>query len=326
MENTVLNKKNSIDALARIVSDMQQLYMVAQNIEQYCEEYAVFAGNDVINDMRTVRVQLKDTNRILSNVAEQVGKKVDQVLEGILKYPEYRILTIDRRLISGETKKAYILKWPDMTEEQKMYFIPKSMTEPNPDSHNVDFKYYPDFSVAVMSDGKKGQERTKVPIQFLVHMVDSLNTKIRSEEVKEQLDQIVVRYYSTGERQEFWPYEISPEKIHKDLEWGKAMDDLYLAGNEDILDIESLVYMRKYIDPEITVKEMKACSDFLYNGRFEDFETITTMVADQDEFVKKLLAALRSGKQDLHKFIPEAEGLFGRSHPQDLSEEAAMIV
>ena len=119
MENTVQNKKNSIDALARIVADMQQLYMIAQNIEQYCEEYAVFAGNDVINDMRTVRVQLKDTNRILSNVAEQVGKKVDQVLEGILKYPEYRILTIDRRLISGETKKAYILKWPDMTEEQK---------------------------------------------------------------------------------------------------------------------------------------------------------------------------------------------------------------
>lgn len=34
MENTVQNKKNSIDALARIVSDMQQLYMVAQNIEQ----------------------------------------------------------------------------------------------------------------------------------------------------------------------------------------------------------------------------------------------------------------------------------------------------
>ena len=34
MENTVQNKKNSIDALTRIVSDMQQLYMVAQNIEQ----------------------------------------------------------------------------------------------------------------------------------------------------------------------------------------------------------------------------------------------------------------------------------------------------
>ena len=32
MENTVQNKKNSIDALARIVSDMQQLYMVAQNM------------------------------------------------------------------------------------------------------------------------------------------------------------------------------------------------------------------------------------------------------------------------------------------------------
>ena len=50
MENTVQNKKNSIDALARIVADMQQLYTVAQNIEQYCDEYAVFAGNDVIND------------------------------------------------------------------------------------------------------------------------------------------------------------------------------------------------------------------------------------------------------------------------------------
>ena len=77
---------------------------------------------------------------------------------------------------------------------------------------------------------------------------------------------------------------------------------------------------------EITAEEMKACSDFLYNGRFEDFESITTMIADQDEFVKKLLAAVRSGKQDLHEFIPEAEGLFGRSHPQDLSEEAAIIV
>ena len=34
MENTVQNKKNSIEALARIVADMQQVYMIAQNIEQ----------------------------------------------------------------------------------------------------------------------------------------------------------------------------------------------------------------------------------------------------------------------------------------------------
>lgn len=326
MENTVQNKKNSIDALARIVANMQQIYAIAQNIEQYCEEYAVFAGNEVINDMRAVRMQLKDTNRVLSNVAEQVEKKVDRVLAGELKYPEYRILTIDRRLISGETKKAYILKWPESADEQKTYFIPKSMTIPNVDSQSVNFKYYPDFSVVAMSNGKEEQGRSKVPVQFLVHMVDSLNSKIQNDEVKEELGRRAVRYYSTGERREYWPYEISPEEVHKDPEWGRAMDDLYLAGDEDILNIEALVYMRKYIDPEITVKEMKECSDFLYKGRFEDFESITTMVAEQDEFVKRLLVAVNGGKQDINEFIPEAERLFGPSHSQDLSREAAMIV
>ena len=48
MEKTVQNKKNSINALAQIVADMHQLYSVAQNIEQYCEEYAAFSGNGVI--------------------------------------------------------------------------------------------------------------------------------------------------------------------------------------------------------------------------------------------------------------------------------------
>ena len=112
MENTVQNKKNSINALAQIIADMHQLYSVAQNIEQYCEEYAAFSGNGVINDMRSVQAQLKDINRLLSNAAEQVEDKVDQVLSGMAAFPEYRILTIDRRLIAGETKKAYILKAP----------------------------------------------------------------------------------------------------------------------------------------------------------------------------------------------------------------------
>ena len=44
----VQNKKNSINALAQIVADMHQLYSVAQNIEQYCEEYAAFSGNGVM--------------------------------------------------------------------------------------------------------------------------------------------------------------------------------------------------------------------------------------------------------------------------------------
>ena len=57
MENTVQNKKNSIEALARIVADMQQIYTIAQNIEQYCEQYAVFAGSSVIQDMRFVEIQ-----------------------------------------------------------------------------------------------------------------------------------------------------------------------------------------------------------------------------------------------------------------------------
>ena len=58
MEKTVQNKKNSINALAQIVADMHQLYSVAQNIERYCEEYAAFAGNSVINDMRSVQEQV----------------------------------------------------------------------------------------------------------------------------------------------------------------------------------------------------------------------------------------------------------------------------
>ena len=58
MGNTVQNKKNSIEALARIVADMQQIYTIAQNIEQYCEQYAVFAGSSVIQDMRSVQMQL----------------------------------------------------------------------------------------------------------------------------------------------------------------------------------------------------------------------------------------------------------------------------
>ena len=62
------------------------------------------------------------------------------------------------------------------------------------------------------------------------------------------------------------------------------MDDLFLADNEDSRDIESLVYMRKYVDPEITAAQMKQCSDFLYECRFEEFRSITTMTAEQDAF------------------------------------------
>jgi len=80
----------------------------------------------------------KETNTLLSNVAEQVGKKVDQVLSGTTTFPEYRILTIDRRLISGETKKAYILAAPNSLNISETYFVPKSMTSPNP-------TYFSDF-------------------------------------------------------------------------------------------------------------------------------------------------------------------------------------
>ena len=145
MEDTFENKKNSIDALAKIVANMQQIYAIVQNIEQYCDEYAVFAGNEVINDMQTVKDRLKETNRILSNAAEKIEIKVDQVLDGVLRFPEYKILTINRQLISGETKRAYILK-PPGGGEQRAYFIPKSMTKPNSDTQSMrDYKHYTDL-------------------------------------------------------------------------------------------------------------------------------------------------------------------------------------
>lgn len=325
MENTFENKKSSIDALAKIVADMQQIYTIAQNIKQYCDEYAVFAGNEVINDMRTVQDQLRDTNKILSNAAEKVERKVDQVLAGVLRFPEYKILTIDRRLVSGETKRAYILK-PPSGVEQRAFFIPKSMAEPNSDAQSIDFKYYQDFSVVVMSKGKSGQQTIKVPVQYLVQFVESLNEKIMLKDLNEQLSREVIQFYSTGDRKELWPYDENQEEIHKDPVWGKAMDDLFLAGNDDVSDIESLVYMRRNIDPDVTAEEMKICCDFLYGCRFEDFESITTMTNEQDKFVGELLNLMKSGKRVFYEYIPKAEQLFGLSHPQDLSREAACIV
>ena len=35
---------------------------------------------------------------------------------------------------------------------------------------------------------------------------------------------------------------------------------------------QTLVYMRKYVDSEITAAQMKQCSDFLYECRFEEFD------------------------------------------------------
>ena len=326
MENTVQNKKNSINALAQIIADMHQLYSVAQNIEQYCEEYAAFAGNDVVNDMRSVQAQLKDINRLLSNAAEQIEDKVDQVLSGMAAFPEYRILTIDRRLIAGETKKAYILKAPKALNQSETYFVPKSMTSPNADSKGIDFRYYPDFSVVVMSKGADETELSKIPVQYLVQRVDSFNRELLKEDDRETLSKKAIAYYSTGNRKELWTYEETPEEIHKDPEYGKAMDDLFLADNEDSWDIESLVYMRKYVDPEITAAQMKQCSDFLYECRFEEFRSITTMTAEQDAFLRKLLVGIKDGKKDLYEFLPEAEKVFGRSHFMGVSREEEMSI
>ncbi len=276
MENTVQEKKDSINALAQIVVDMEQIYTIAQNIEQYCEQYAVFAGSSVIQDMRSVQMQLKETNSLLSNVAEQVGKKVDQVLSGTATFPEYRILTIDRRLIAGETKKAYILAAPNSLNISETYFVPKSMTSPNADNKGIDFKYFPDFSVVVMSKGSKRAGSSKIPVQYLVQMMNIFNGELAKEDGMENLRKKTIQYYSTGKRKELWLYEETPEELHKDPEYGKAMDDLFLADNEDAWDIESLVHMRRFIDPKITAEQMKLCSDFLSEYRFEDFRSIDT--------------------------------------------------
>jgi hypothetical protein len=80
------------------------------------------------------------------------------------------------------------------------------------------------------------------------------------EDDRETLSKKAIAYYSTRNRKELWTYEETPEEIHKDPEYGKAMDDLFLANNEDSWDIESLVYMRKYVDPEITAAQMKQWS------------------------------------------------------------------
>ena len=175
MENTVQEKKDSINALAQIVADMEQIYTIAQYFDQYCEQYAVFVGNGVIHDMRSIQMQLKEVNMLLSNVAEQIEKKADQVLSGAATFPEYRILTIDRRLIAGETKKSYNLKAPKSLNLSESYFVPKSMTSPNADTKGIDFKYFPDFSVVVMFKGSKRAGSSKIPVQYLVQMMNIFN-------------------------------------------------------------------------------------------------------------------------------------------------------
>ena len=314
MNNTIQNKKNSINALAQIVANMQQIYTIAQNIEQYCEEYAVFAGDGVIHDMRSVQMQLKETNTLLNDVVEQIGRKVDQVLSGSVTFPEYRILTIDRRLVAGETKKAYVLKAPKSMNLLDTYFVPKSMTSPNTDSKGIDFKYYPDFSVVVMCKGTEDTATSKIPVQYLIQMMDQFNRVLAKEDDRENLSRKTIEYFSTGKRKELWLYEDTPEELHKDPEYGKAMDDLFLAGNEDAWDIESLVHMRIYVDPEVTAEQMKLCSDFLTDCNFEAFRSIDTMTREQDAFLRKMLMEVKNGEKDLCKFIPEAEEVFGPSH------------
>ena len=51
------------------------------------------------------------------------------------------------------------------------------MTSPNADSKGIDFRYYPDFSVVVMSKGADETELSKIPVQYLVQRVDSFNRR-----------------------------------------------------------------------------------------------------------------------------------------------------
>jgi len=324
MENTVQNKKNSIEALARIVADMQQIYTIAQNIEQYCEQYAVFAGSSVIQDMRSVQMQLKETNTLLSNVAEQVGKKVDQVLSGTATFPEYRILTIDRRLIAGETTKAYILAAPNSLNISETYFVPKSMTSPNADNKGIDFKYYPDFSVVVMSKESDEKTSSKIPVQYLVQKMEFYKRELAKEDDREILREKTIQYYTTGKGKESWTYLQQPEEIYEDPEYGRAMEDLYFTDNVGEDDIESLVFMRRHVDPEITAKQMKMCSGFLTDYSFEEFRSIDTMTAEQCDYLKKLIAEIEKGEKELYEYIPEAEEFFGKSHPLYVSNESDM--
>ena len=207
MEKSVQNKKQSIDSLARIVADMGMLYQIVQSIEEYSDEYHAFVGDPVVNEMQMVKSLLYKSIKSLSSVADQVEKKVDQVLCGTAAFPEYRILSIDRRLIAGETKKAYILELPNSSLEPETFFVPKSMTSPNEDSERIDFRYYPDFSVVLMPKGTKEETATKVPVQYLVHIVESINKALISDDQNERNPETETRFGSIG------PEEISKEEV-----------------------------------------------------------------------------------------------------------------
>ncbi|MBR3345501.1 MAG: hypothetical protein IKG37_00325, partial [Solobacterium sp.] len=129
----------------------------------------------------------------------------------------------------------------------------------NADAKGIDFKYYPDFSVVVMSKESDEKTSSKIPVQYLVQKMEFYKRELAREDDREILREKTIQYYTTGKGKESWTYLQHPEEMYEDPEYGRAMEDLYFTDNVGEDDIESLVYMRRHVDPMVTAKQMKLC-------------------------------------------------------------------
>lgn len=312
-------KMESVNALAKIVSWMQQLNDIGMQVEQYQSEYSAFADAATLDSLEQLGQQLKLLCRDTGLIYDQMDGKVRAVLNDQIVFPQYHVLRIDQRLVKGQTQKAVIL---ELTGEMKV-FLPKSLITYSEDGKMLNYKYYDGFKAAAIF---KSGSRTEIRADEFEQIIKRENSEFALKDRYAAYDEKVIEFFSDEEITGGWPYEDNPEKLYKNPKWKYCMQDLYEANDGEPYDIEDLAFLRNMVDAHTSVNEMNTCRNYMYENAFSDFLAIPQMNENQCMMMQKMIETVRSGKQDLNDMQSEIENVFGTSELAPMTNASSMSI
>lgn len=312
-------KLESVNALAKIVSWMQQLSDIGMQIEQYQSEYSAFADTETLDALNQISNKLKSVCRDTGLVYDQMDEKVQAVLNNHLVFPQYQILRIDQRLVRGQTQKAVIL---ELTGEMKV-FLPKSLITYSEDGKMLNYKYYDGFKISALF---KSGNHAEIKTDEFEQIIKRENSELALKDQYAAYDEKVIEFFSNEEITGGWPYADDPEKLYENPQWKYCMQDLYEANDGNPYDIQDLAFLRSMADANTSVNEMKICKNYLYEKAFSDFFAITQMNENQCHMMQKMIEAVRSGKQELNDMQNEIESVFGTAEPVQMTDMSSMSI
>ena len=104
------SKIKSLNVLAAAISLMRDINASRESLEELCLESGSFIGPATVDSIRELEGTLNGIVIALGKVTDNIGVKVDKVFSGELQFPNYQELRVNRKYITKETTKAYLIR------------------------------------------------------------------------------------------------------------------------------------------------------------------------------------------------------------------------